>query len=288
MSPDRFNLVMGVAIALDALVAGAALWLVREKAAQRAVITLPRLMMAVIAAGLIFVIKSRVLVDLGIDVFGLIYAAYIDLVIVVPLIAMAMLVIERSWRGGEPNPRFRLTRAVRAVSVLSMILMPLAGIYATHIEPFRLKLEQATVPVSAHRAGAETIRIGVLADLQTSNVSDHERNAVARLMAESPDIILIPGDLLQAGSENYEQQLAAVREILGTLHAPGGVYFAPGDCEAFGDGRDLVHGLPIVHLHNKIARFKLRDRSIAIGGLELDCKSHEALQTNKRLEKYPT
>ena len=128
MSPDRFNLVMGVAIALDALVAGAALWLVREKAAQRAVITLPRLMMAVIAAGLIFVIKSRVLVDLGIDVFGLIYAAYIDLVIVVPLIAMAMLVIERSWRGGEPNPRFRLTRAVRAVSVLSMILMPLAGI----------------------------------------------------------------------------------------------------------------------------------------------------------------
>ena len=288
MSPDRFNLVMGVAIALDALVAGAALWLVREKAAQRAVITLPRLMMAVIAAGLIFVIKSRVLVDLGIDVFGLIYAAYIDLVIVVPLIAMAMLVIERSWRGGEPNPRFRLTRAVRAVSVLSMILMPLAGIYATHIEPFRLKLEQATVPVSAHRAGAETIRIGVLADLQTSNVSDHERNAVARLMAESPDIILIPGDLLQAGSENYEQQLAAVREILGTLHAPGGVYFAPGDCEAFGDGRDLVHGLPIVHLHNKIARFKLRDRSIAIGGLELDCKSHEALQTIKRLENDPT
>ena len=37
-----------------------------------------------------------------------------------------------------------------------------------------------------------------------------------------------------------------------------------------------------------IARFKLRDRSIAIGGLELDCKSHEALQTIKRLENDPT
>jgi hypothetical protein len=80
------------------------------------------------------------------------------------------------------------------------------------VEPFWLKVDRVELAVPAMRAVGgvegvggveERIRIGVLADLQTTGVGDYERDAVERLLGHKPDAIELgratPVDLAVTG-----------------------------------------------------------------------------------------
>ena len=122
-----------------------------------------------------------------------------------------------------------ISPSVRAAALASLGLLAV-GFYATFWEPFRLRVERASVPVASGRDGLGSVRIGVLTDLQTNRVTDYERGAVDRLMALRADVILLPGDLFQGTDDEFEAG-AALRDLLSRLSAPGGVYFAMGDVD---------------------------------------------------------
>src|SRR5947209_3165148 len=86
------------------------------------------------------------------------------------------------------------------------------GIYAPWIEPFRLRVESARLDLSERRAGRSAVRVGVISDIQTDRVTDHERRAVDVLMAQRPDVILIPGDVFQGTTAELEANRAARRD----------------------------------------------------------------------------
>jgi hypothetical protein len=119
----------------------------------------------------------------GMRYFGIIHLAYLGVTIAVPLVGAALAV--RSLRG--PLPR------VWALAGVTLVLPAPVGWYATHVEPYRLAVDRKTVPVAADRAGDDTVLVGVLADLQTDRVSSHEHDAVDRLLAAEPDLILVAG-----------------------------------------------------------------------------------------------
>jgi predicted MPP superfamily phosphohydrolase len=254
---------------------------VREEHFYRPSLVLGRVVGAILATSLVFGVKLVVLLRLGLDTFGLIHLVYVDLVVVVPVVAVALLILERSGR-------FPLSRPARVLSYAVLGLMPLIGIYATFIEPYRLREESALVALKSARTGKATIRIGVLTDLQTRRVTDHERSAIDRLMALQPDVILIPGDLFQAPDEVFERERPALCTLLNRLEAPGGVYFVPGDVDqAPGRVARLVEGTRIVPLVNEVVRVDVGDRHLMIGGIELDYKSTAALGIVHRLEMTP-
>lgn len=242
-----FWLAMAFSTAVDALAGGAALVVRRRR------LTAGRLAAAAAVSGTAFALKLPLWQWGGLDLFGAIHLAYVDLAVLPPLAAVAVL-----WAGG--------TGPARGLAVLGLSSAPLAG-YTTFIEPYRLQTETVGVALDPARAGRRPVRVGVLADIQTNRVTDHERNAVQSLMALQPDVILIPGDLFQGDAAAFERERAALRELLASLHAPGGVYLVEGNVDHRDQLRQAVAGTAVRYLVDEIVQVNLGDRQLTLAGL---------------------
>ena len=216
MTPNvPFLLIVAGSTLIDMAVAGVTLFLTPGPIGAR------RVARAALTTGAVFLVKLVILAVLGVARFGQIHLLYADLVILLPAAGAALLF------------RRRLTVPVRVVALASLGMVPV-GVYATWVEPFRLRLETARAGVSTLRDGNGVVRIGVLSDLQTDGVTDYERGAVDRLMAEKPDVILLPGDVFQGTQDQFETAMPGLWELLNRLSAPGGVYLVLGDTDGTG------------------------------------------------------
>ncbi|MCG8405022.1 MAG: metallophosphoesterase [Phycisphaerales bacterium] len=233
-------------------------------------ITMYRVAFTAVVALAAFLLKLVVWTAIGVNFFGWVNLVYVDLMVLMPLVGAVVLFLGR--RRQRRVPRVRLSLSVRLLAIALLGLAPL-GFYSTFVEPFRLQLETAVVPVAGSRNGSDVIRIGVLADIQTADVSDYERDAVDRIMELKPDIILLPGDLFQGSLDAFNAQFETLVDLVSRLSAPGGVYFVMGDC----DYRDRIERLfretDVTLLHNDVVRVAVGDRDVTIGGLELEYTS---------------
>jgi predicted MPP superfamily phosphohydrolase len=242
-----------------------------------------RLASAALLTGLVFVVKLVVLAGLGVGRFGWVHLAYIDLVVLIPAVGIVLLVSERVRADGRPWRR--LTTPVRLAAVASLGLIGV-GVYATFIEPFRLRLETARVVISGRREGGRDVRVGVLTDLQTNRVTGHERAAVDLLMAQRPDLILIPGDVFQGTRAQFDATAPALKDLLRRLSAQGGVFLVLGDTDKGGQHLiEILADTEIRVLVNQVARVSVGDRRVAVGGVELDYTTGWARRVVDRLEE---
>ncbi|HWJ62040.1 MAG TPA: metallophosphoesterase [Acidimicrobiales bacterium] len=188
--------------------------------------------------------------------FAAAHLLYLVVAIAVPAAALAVLVAA-AVRGA--------TWPVWAVAAVLVLPAPV-GWYATHVAPYRLRVERADVALPEERTGRDPVRVGVLSDLQTTRITSYEEEAVTRLLALDPDVILIPGDLFQGSQAELAEQLPAFRALLGRLQAPGGVYAVRGDTDK-GDFLDqIVEGTDVEILDYRVVNVELGDRNLRIGG----------------------
>lgn len=139
----------------------------------------------------------------GLGLFGLIHLAYLLVVVTIPLILGAWFLF--SLRLG----RRRIDTVFGVVAGLIAVL----GLYATHVEPRWLRVDEAVLDAAI----AAPLRIGVVADLQTPNVGAHEREAIAELLSRRPDMVLIPGDWYQGTPEQLEANRGDFVDLLRQL-----------------------------------------------------------------------
>lgn len=229
---------------------------------------------AIVAVAAAFAAKFALSVPLGVNIFGLIRLAYMDCVVTLP--AAGVIVLAAVWSG-----RWRAGRGVRALSWFALLAAPV-GIYATFIEPFRLQLETPTLRLPASRGGHQPIMLGVLADIQTADVGEYEQTAIELLMRQSPDIILIPGDLWHGEQDEFPEQRDRLRALFGQLHAPGGVYFSSGNLDQWlaPDAlQSIFDGTAVRMLQDEIVRVRVRDREVTIAGIAFGSRQqHRVLQ----------
>lgn len=108
------------------------------------------------------------------------------------------------------------------------LALVVVGVYGFLIEPHHLE-------VTHHRIATakldQPLRIVNLADFQSDDFGDYERDIVRRVMAEKPDLIVLTGDYVQVELDpaNYAPQVALFREISAGLSAPLGVFAVEGD-----------------------------------------------------------
>ncbi len=145
--------------------------------------------------------------------------------------------------------------------------------------PQSLGLPGQVEPVDFQGQPREPLRLGVLADLQTGRVGDHERAAVQMLMAAQPELILFAGDLFQGSDEAFEAELPALRALLGQLAAPGGVFAVRGNVD--GDERleRAAAGTPVRVLKNELAETEVAGWRVAVVGLDEPLRSGEDYDT---------
>jgi predicted MPP superfamily phosphohydrolase len=265
------DLAFAVSAAIDALVACSAVaWATRSEPCGR------RLLLAGIVVTAVLGAKGVLMLSEGLGVpFGVMHVVWLDLIVVVPLAGLLALAL----LGRRPGLGF-----ARLAAVGASCLAPV-GAYASLVEPERLVVERAEVELAPERSGRAPLRVGVLADLQFERLGDHEREAVERLMSERPDVILLAGDYHQGTPAELERELPALRRLLASLRAPGGVFAVHGDCEGVDEARRVMAGTGVRLLVNEAARTRVRGRSISVAGLERDYWSAAAGQAARGLER---
>ena len=214
----------------------------------------------------------------GVDGFTLIHVAYVVGTVGVPLAGGIVLVGAR----GRTRPR-----VVTAVCVLALAAVPV-GVYASYVEPFWLKVDRVELAVPAMLAvGAvdgvdgvggvdgvdgvdERIRIGVLADLQTTGVGDYERDAVERLLGFGPDVVVLPGDLYQFDAAVFAERAPGFARLIERIvgEVPH-VYLVSGNTDTVAGLRRIVGGSGARVLDNEIDTFEVRGVPVRVGGTTL-------------------
>lgn len=214
----------------------------------------------------------------GVEMFGTVHLAYLGATLAVPMLGLA--VIARSLR----RPRPRSVVVVGAVLVVPGLL----GFYATHIEPYRLRVTSVSVLVDRSRQGNDPIRIAVFADIQMDRVTGFERRAVDRLLATRPDVILVPGDLFQSDPGTFARWLPKLQALLRRLRAPGGVFVVRGDVDV-ANRSDLAFAknTDARILDDEVVTVRVRDRRLRIGGTRLGYDSAAASQVRRDLVAGP-
>ncbi len=218
--------------------------------------------------------KLWLLVQAGLEPFwGYLHVLWLDLVLAVPAFGLGL---AATGRG----------RGHRAAGLAGLALA-LMGLWGSFVAPNRLVLERAVVPLPAARAGDRPITVGVLADLQFERVGAHEREAVDRLMALRPDVVVVPGDVHQGSSQTLREELPAIRALLGRLRAPGGVWLVEGDHEDLAEARLITAGTRVRVLGEEIVTVPVGDRRLTIGGIGPRYRSAGATGVMSRLERAP-
>ncbi|HEX5000321.1 MAG TPA: metallophosphoesterase [Terriglobia bacterium] len=254
LSPSIFLVIQAaLVVAVAASGTGAALYTRKQTTDGRSILGGAATILAVAAT------FTAVGIAAGVGPFGVIRLAYLAGVVALPLASAGILVARVI--GQTTMSSLGLTLAG-----MGLLAAPL-GAYVSWVEPNRLALEQSALVVSRDRAGRNAIRLGVLADLQADSIGEHERAAVDLLMAQHPDIILIPGDLFQGTGAQWNASRAALGELLRRLDAPGGVFFVMGDVDT-GHTLELLSETRIRTLRNEIVNVRLGDREITIGGVD--------------------
>jgi len=197
---------------------------------------------------------------LGLRMFGLMHIAWIDISVVVPISGIAVFVGALLGRPSKAS--------VKVVAALGLAVIPIA-IDAMFITPFDLRLETADVALPAAREGVLPLKVAILADLQSTTVAEHQRNAIATIMSTEPDLILIPGDIFQGTESMFHAQAPSFRELLSELHAPGGVFAVQGNTDTGRLFSQLFDGTGIRVLNDEVVRFTVHDRKVALLGLSM-------------------
>ena len=220
-----------------------------------------------VVGSLIF--SAGALLITGLDGFTLIHVVYVVLTVGVPLAGVIVLIFARER-----------SRAVVALCLSVQVAIPV-GIYTTHIEPFWLRTESVTLAVDGVGEG---IRVGVLSDLQATAVGPYENEAVDRLIALTPDIVVVPGDLYQFDPDLFGERAPQFSELVQRLvDAVSIVYLVSGNTDTVTGLLRITEGTGARVLDNQIDTLVLKGSVVSIGGITLFGDERVAQRVAQRL-----
>lgn len=193
----------------------------------------------------------------------------------------------RAWRRGR--------RVLGALLLLLLGTSELTYLWARRVEPRRLAVDTFVVDwrPSVERAPAaplSTLKIALLADLQTDAIGAHEEEIFRRLDEGRADLVLFAGDYLQiplSEPTRYERERAALRALFRSLsHAPRYGYFGVwGDIDL---ASDVLEGTPVAMLDDEWAElpaeapFRLHGLGLASSRRELSSRVLERIASEPR------
>lgn len=147
------------------------------------------------------------------------------------------------WLGW--SVAFYLNLALQVVGMLALYR-------GAVIEPGRLAMSELTIRSDRLAPGSAPLRVLHISDLHIERLGGREAKLLELARSAEPDIIVITGDYVNISFNIDPQTHAAVRELLGQLSAPGGVFAILGSPAV--DVREvwpLFEGLPLCLLRNE-------------------------------------
>jgi hypothetical protein len=152
------------------------------------------------------------------------------------------------------------------------------GAYGYAYERHHLTITRAPVPVAGLQPALAGLRVGLITDTHRSLFVSHDdvARAVAALMAEAPDLIVLGGDYVTWGDRNYVRPSA---EALAPLAAPYGVFGILGNHD---DDHDMPAALGkngVQMLKDARTRLTIRNETLDLVGIRFWTKRRSDIAT---------
>ncbi len=125
------------------------------------------------------------------------------------------------------------------------------GIYGFCIEPFHLTESHFDIQVSGL---SRPMRIIQLSDIHVERMTNRERSLPEFVESLQPDMIVITGDLINKSYVNNPLAIEALRDLIGKLHAPLGIYAVNGNVETPERLQLMLQGLSVRVLQDEVVR----------------------------------
>jgi predicted MPP superfamily phosphohydrolase len=237
----------------------------------------------VLVAGLFSVVALVVLsLAADLDRFGVVHFVYLLAVVGFPL-ASAWIVIPHLLDAEHRTP------FIGWLLILSSVALVAAGLWATHVEPFRLQVDEQILGVTG---STEPIVVGVISDLQTTAIGSHERAALDAVLEGNPDVVVLPGDLFQLDLEDIGPALPEFIGWLRTLtSAVEHVVLVNGNTDDAEIVEDIAEETGATYLDDELVELTVRGQVITVLGLsvsadrdrrDIDADLLEQLRTTTR------
>lgn len=219
------------------------------------------LLVGLLVASLFSVVSVVVLIlAAGLDVFGIIHYVYLLIVVGFPIAAVWVVVPQML----DAERRTPLLGWIIALAAITCVVV---GLWATHVEPFRLQVETEVLGATGI---AEPIVVGVIADLQTRSIGPHEDAALDEVLAGEPDLVVLPGDLFQLELGEFDSQIP---EFLGWLRRltteVDHVVIVNGNVDVAEVVEELADESGAMFLDDEVTTISINNRPITIAGLSV-------------------
>ena len=148
------------------------------------------------------------------------------------------------------------------LATLNFLLLGI-GLYSFYVEPMQLTVGRIEVPLPGLD---HPVRIVQISDIHMERTTRRERALSALVESLHPDLIVITGDYLNKGYKESPESVRDLKELLGQLHAPLGIYSVNGNMDTTSVLNDLLVGLNIRTLANDVVRIpELGDHFVIVG-----------------------
>jgi hypothetical protein len=193
--------------------------------------------------------------------FGAVQPPFLGLTLLrwaITLVAVAAVPVALGW----PLP------ALVAVALVQMLIW-LAAVYGTTVEPFRVQTTLVEIPTAKLSRTESSLAIMQISDLHVERQTRRERalpDLVAQMM---PDLILLTGDFLSTSYNEDPQSLADARALLEKLYAPAGIYAIWGNSDVDRPEflRPMLDELGIVVLEDQAVEVRIGDSRLWLVGM---------------------
>jgi uncharacterized protein len=140
------------------------------------------------------------------------------------------------------------------------------GVYGYAYERHALGVTRATIPVTGLSPPLSGFRIGLITDVHRSRWVSHDdvTAAVNTLMAERPDLVVLGGDYVTWGDEDY---VGPSSEALSPLSAPHGVFAILGNHDNDHDMPAALTKYGIQVLRDARTRLTIRNEALDLIGI---------------------
>ena len=192
--------------------------------------------------------------------------ALAPLVLALPLVLLR----DAGWLAAHLGGAARAARILHGAALTPAIVALAAavsayGVWAAVRQP---QVHEQQIAVPALPPALDGLRVAVLADLHASPVNDarYVQAVVERTLAARPDLIVLPGDMVDGPVSATAPSVAP----LARLQAPLGVWLAPGNHEYY-SGYDAWMAefarLGLSVLQNRTALLQVGDARLALSGI---------------------
>lgn len=130
------------------------------------------------------------------------------------------------------------------------------------------QVREQEIAIANLPAEFDGLRIAVIADIHASPINDshYVQGIVNRTLAANPDLIVLPGDMIDGDVKTEAKNIAPLSQ----LKAKYGVFSAPGNHEYY-SGYDawaqVYRALHLNYLENQTQRVKIKGRTLAVSGI---------------------